>query len=354
MPPIVFDRIAIIGLGLIGGSIARAAHEKRVTGHITVCDTNQDSLTYAKEHGFAEAFTANAVNAAGEADLVILSCPPSALGPVMQAIAAALKPGCIVMDVCSVKRHAIGAIAPHIPKGVYFLPAHPIAGSEQSGVRASRADLFESKRVIITPENPESGPAVQCIAFWHGLGASPETMTAPVHDMVYAYVSHLPQLLAFAAFHSLGIHKAERENNELLRKFLRLSDSNPALWVDIFRLNSDNLLTALDRYLDAVLHLRGDPAARGALFPRIAASCLVTTLAEAEREAGLPFTRYAGTGYDDFSSPARQQPEDESGHIAPQDQAVGKVLDEYIDRLRSFRLALASRNSDRIASAMNE
>lgn len=370
MLPIVFDRIAIVGLGLIGSSIARAAHEKRITSHITVCDPNEVSLAFAKKHGFADECTTNSETGVIGANLVILACPPSALGEVMEEISPSLKPGTVVMDVCSVKRPAIDAITPHIPSGVSFIPAHPIAGSEHSGVSAGRADLFERKRVILSPENPETDAALeQVIAFWHGLGARTEAMPAHLHDLVYAYVSHLPQLLAFAAYHVLEDYDDLRETDELLQKFLRLSDSNIEMWIDIFLLNRDNILNALDRYLDVVTHIRGEfttapaeekpeaadiTAAHTALFPRIAASCLVTTIMDAERKAGFAFARYTGTGFADFSYPASQPPEDDIEHISKQYDAVGAVLDEYVKRLHHFREAIASGNSDNTAQAINE
>ncbi|MBY0407122.1 MAG: prephenate dehydrogenase/arogenate dehydrogenase family protein, partial [Rickettsiales bacterium] len=342
MLPIVFDRIAIIGLGLIGGSIARAVHEKRIAGHVTVCDPNEISLAYAKKHDLANAFTTSAAEAVENADFVILSAPPATLGEVAQAIAPHVKPGAVIMDVCSVKRPAIAAITEHLPQGVYFLPAHPITGSEHSGVSASRADLFERRRVVVTPEVPPSedisDPTLDRVgAFWHALGARIEAMPPHLHDVIYAYVSHLPHLLAFAAMHVLEDYEDEREDDELLNKFLRLADSNVEMWIDIFLLNRDNVLTSLDRYLDVVKHIASElqsppegeapteadeKAARTALFPRIAASCLVTTLMEAERKAGFPFARYAGTGFADFTYPASQPPEDDIEHISKQYECV--------------------------------
>jgi prephenate dehydrogenase len=194
-------------------------------------------------------------------------------------------------------------------------------------------------------------------------------MPAHLHDLIYAYVSHLPQLLAFAAFHPLEEYASNEEEDDLLRKFLRLSRSDIEMWIDIFMLNRDNVLAALDRYLDAVLHIRhelddapadepvplaDETAARKALFPRIAASCLITTIMEAEKKAGFPFARYAGTGFADFSYPASQPPEDDIEHISKQYQAVGKVLDEYIERLRYFRAAIVSGNTDSTATALSE
>ncbi len=370
MLPIVFDRITIIGLGLIGSSIARAAHEKRITSHITVCDENEISLAFAKKHGFAETFTTSAAEAVEGSNLIILATPPGSLGDVMESIAPKLKPGMIVMDVCSVKRPAIDAIAPHIPAGVHFLPAHPIAGSQHSGVGAGRADMFDHKRIIVCPENPETDPVLeQVTAFWQALGARTEAMPAHLHDLIYAYVSHLPQLLAFAAFHPLEEFEQEREEDPMLQKFLRLADSNIEMWIDILLLNRDNMLNALDRYLNVLTHIRNEfqdapadekpepadeKAARTALFPRIAASCLITTLMEAERKAGFPFARYAGTGFADFSYPASQPPEDDIEHISKQYLSVGVVLDEFAEKLRHFRTAIASGNSENTASAINE
>lgn len=369
MLPIVFDRITIIGLGLIGSSIARAAHEKRIAGHITVCDPNEVSLAYARKHGFADAFSTAPEDVVAESSLVVLASPPSTLGDVMESIAPALRPGTVVMDVCSVKRPAIDAISPFVPEGVLFLPAHPIAGSEHSGVGAGRAGLFERKRVVVTPEHPESDPALEKVtAFWHGLGARVEAMPAHLHDLIYAYVSHLPQLLAFAAIHPLAGFEDEREQDELLRKFLRLSDSNIEMWIEIFLLNRDHVLHALDRYLDVLLHIRAElqgapqdepvpeadeKAARTALFPRIAASCLITTLMEAERKAGFPFARYAGTGFADVSFPASQPPEEDIEQISKQYAAVGSVLDEYAARLRQFRASIATGSSDGAAGAIS-
>ncbi len=150
----VFDRITIIGLGLIGSSIARAVHERGLAKTIVGCDHNEISLAYARKHGFIDTAESDPPKAVAGSDLVILATPPSTLADIAQSIAPHLKPGAIVMDVCSVKQPAIDAIAPHIPPGVDFIPAHPIAGSEQSGIAAGRADLFERKQVIITPKEP--------------------------------------------------------------------------------------------------------------------------------------------------------------------------------------------------------
>ena len=251
----LFPRIAVIGLGLIGSSIARAAHERGLAGNIVGFDANELSLASARKQHYIDVAAKDLAEAAAGSQLIIIATPPSALAGIAEAIAPHLEKGAIVMDVCSVKQAAIDAIAPHIPAGVDFIPAHPIAGSEKSGAGAGRGDLFERKHVIVTPgEAVETGALKAVTAFWKALGARVEAMPPGIHDVVYAYVSHLPHLLAFAAAGPLAAYKED----EKLQSFLRLSESNPALWAEICVLNRENVLAALDRYLDAVAHIAGE------------------------------------------------------------------------------------------------
>ena len=380
-----FERITIIGLGLIGSSIARSVRERNMVGTIVAFDHNEVSLAFGRKHHFIDIAAETMAASVDNSDLVIIATPPSILGDVAAAIAPALKPGCIVMDVCSVKEPAITAIAPHMPKGVHFIPAHPIAGSEQSGVAAGRSDMFAHKRVIVAPkeEQLQETALQQVNHFWKAMDAHVEAMPAHLHDLVYAYVSHLPQLLAFAAGNVLATEV--KSEDPLLQKFLRLSHSNTDMWIEIFLLNKDNVITALNRYIDAVNHIKQELSegpeeispppvggmvregalsasspilpppwpsplqgegverlARTALFPRVAASCLITTVMEAEKKAGFPFARYAGTGFADFSYPASQPPEGDIESIANQYQAVGAILGDYIDRLKAFSSAINS------------
>jgi len=354
----VFDRITIIGLGLIGSSIARAARKNQVVKTIVGCDLSEISLAYAQKHSFIDTANSNLQEAVRGSQLVIIATPPSTLEDIAKTMAPHLQEGAIVMDVCSVKLAAIAAIEPHIPAGVHFIPAHPIAGSEHSGVSAGRADLFEKKRVVVTPTDPKQDYTMQNVtSFWKGLGARCEAMPAALHDLIYAYVSHLPQLLAFAASASIEPLDDLARANDLLQKFLRISASDPDLWIDIFILNRDNILKALDAYLDAVSHIISEfdqapqdeiatPAderlARCALFPRVAASCLITTVMHAEKKAGFSFARYAGTGFADFTCPASQAPEGDIESISNQYKEVVAILKEYTERLKSFRKAINS------------
>lgn len=343
----MLGRITIIGLGLIGSSIARAAHAQKLAKTIVGCDADKTSLEYARKEGFITEAALDPAKAVADSDLVILATPPLTLEKVAKAIAPALKAGVIVMDVCSVKQPAIEAITPHLPQNVFFIPAHPIAGSERAGVQAGRADLFEGKRVIVTPEQGEQTPELAVVMqFWKVAGAQVEAMPAALHDLAYAYVSHLPQLLAFAA-----APLAEGASP----KFLRLGNSPLAMWENIFELNKDNILKALDRYLDVISHIKneleqapepvGEPNEKlvhAVLFPRIAASCLITTVMEAEKQAGFSMARYGGSGFADFTSPAAAPPDQDIEFISGQHAAVAALLEEYATRLKAVRDAIIS------------
>ena len=356
---IIFKQITIIGLGLIGSSIARGVRENKLAGKIIACDENEISLAFASKDGFVDSVTADIGGSVSGSDLVIIATPPATLGEVAEQIAPNLANGAIVMDVASVKQPAIAAISPFIPAHAIFIPAHPIAGSEQSGVKAGLADLFNKKRIIITPEAPPSEEIVKKITdFWQGMGAKLEGMPADIHDMLYGYMSHLPQLLAFCVKKPLGNFFANEEalKNPVYQSFLRISNSNPDLWAEIFSQNSANILPALDRYIDVVSHIHkelknapeGEESANdellaySVLFPRIVASCLITTVMEAEKNAGFSFAKYAGTGFADFSAPAIIAPEAELSQISAQYQLVAGVLAEFILTLKSFRATLAN------------
>ncbi len=367
-----FERITIIGLGLIGSSVARAVRERHIAGHIVGCDHNEVTLAYGRKHGFIDTAEPDAARAVSGSRLVLIATPPSSLEAVARSIAPSLAEGCIVMDACSVKEHALQSIAPHLPKNVHYIPAHPIAGSEHSGISAGKSDLFSRKRVIVTPTDPTAvKPIIDKVSeFWRAMDAKVEAMPAHLHDLVYAYVSHLPQLLSFAAAGVLEGRTGDLADlspeTELLKKFLRISHSGAEMWIEIFLLNKTNLMKALNRYLDAVTHIRNElleppeDAARQAiapadvnlayrgLFPRVAASCLITTVMEAEKKAGFPFARFAGTGFADFTYPASQSPEGDIESISNQYQAVLAVLEDYCNRLNAMQQAIESGDTNNL------
>lgn len=348
--PYIFDRITLIGLGLIGSSIARACRTNQAAYKIVGCDDSETVLAYARQQNIVDVAMRDPRTAVAHSNLVILATPPSTLAYIAQQIGPLLTPGTLVMDTASVKLAAVEAIAPYLPPHVHFIPAHPIAGSELSGISASSANLFERRRVVVTPEAPLEGELLKKITrFWGALGARVEGMPAALHDHIYAYVSHLPQLLAYAVGQTIPGYARQ----ETLSRFLRKSSANIQLWAEIFALNKTNLLAALDRYLDAISHIvnelksapadaspvqPADPAlAATVLFPRIAASCLITTVMEAERKAGLSFARYSGAGFADFASPATSAPDNDLERISSQYPHVVALLETYSAHLKQWR-----------------
>jgi cyclohexadieny/prephenate dehydrogenase len=350
----VFDQITIIGLGLIGSSIARAARKHDLAEFIVGCDSNDTALTYARSHGYIDTAVRDPAMAVGGSQIVILATPPSTLGAIGKKIAPKLQPHTIIMDTASIKQAAIDALAPVLPLEVDYVPAHPVAGSERSGGSAGTDDLFQRRRIIVTPAEPLSPQVMQAITtFWVTMGARVEGMPAPLHDLIYAYISHLPHLLAFAA-RTVVTPVHSDSGNVALQKFLRLSSSRTQLWGEIFYYNRENIKAALKSYLAAVRHIHeelstnqppqettfDDTLARTVLFPRIAAACLITAVIEAEKEAGISFARFAGRGFADFTYAANTPPDHDIENISQKNMIVAGVLKEYIERLEMMHSLL--------------
>src|SRR2546421_62614 len=193
-----FEKMALIGFGLIGGSIARAAREQGLAGEIVTTARSAKTRARVKELGIVDRVVETNVEAVKDADLVILCIPVGACAPVAEEIAAHLKPGAIVSDVGSVKGAIAREMAPYIPKGVHFVPAHPVTGTEHSGPDSGFAELFTNRWCILTPPEGTDPNAVERLrAFWAALGAKVEIMTPDRHDLVLAITSHLPHLIAY-------------------------------------------------------------------------------------------------------------------------------------------------------------
>jgi prephenate dehydrogenase len=268
-----FAKVAVVGVGLIGGSFALALKAARLAGHVVGIGRGAANLKLALEQGVIDSIGQDAAGA----DLVLVAAPVAQYPAILAALAPVLKPGALVTDAGSTKRDVVAAARAALgAKLAQFVPAHPVAGAERSGAAASSAELFRSRRVILTPL-PENGvPAVQAIEeVWGACGARVSRMDAAEHDAVLAAVSHLPHLLAYALVHEV----AGRENSAQLfgfaaggfRDFTRIASSHPEMWRDICVANRDRLLDELDRIvakLAAVRPLveRGDGAALQGLF----------------------------------------------------------------------------------------
>src|SRR5512134_1701824 len=197
-PSVHFDKIALIGIGLIGSSLARVVRRDGIASHISVCARSHATLDTAKALGIADTTTTDPRQVVDGADLVMLCTPLGAYAAVAEAMAPALKSGCIVSDVGSVKQCVIRDVAPHLPDDVSLVPGHPVAGTEFSGPEAGFAELFAGRFCILTPPTGTDPAAVQRVtALWRQAGMDVEVMPAQHHDRVLAITSHLPHLIAY-------------------------------------------------------------------------------------------------------------------------------------------------------------
>jgi cyclohexadieny/prephenate dehydrogenase len=251
----LFDRLALIGVGLIGSSIARAARERGLVRSIAASARSDATRKRVAELELADEVFATNAEAAKGADLVIVCVPVGACGTVAKEIAPALKAGAIVSDVGSVKSAILRDMAEHLPKNVHFVPAHPVAGTEHSGPDAGFAELFENRWCILTPPKGADAKAVDRLkAFWIGLGANVEIMDADHHDMVLAITSHVPHLIAYNIV-GTAAHLGEVTQSEVtkfsaggFRDFTRIAASDPTMWRDVFLHNKEAVLEMLGRF----------------------------------------------------------------------------------------------------------
>jgi len=255
----LFNRLALIGVGLIGSSIARAARVQNAAGSIVATARSPATRRRVAELGIADQVVETNAAAVEGADLVILCIPVGACGPVAKEIAPYLKPGAIVSDVGSVKGSVVRDVAPHLPKGVQFVPAHPVAGTEYSGPDAGFAELFVNRWCILTPPDGTDPKATEKLAqFWRLLGANVDTMAPDHHDLVLAITSHLPHLIAYTIVGTAEELQSVTRSEVLkfsaggFRDFTRIAASDPIMWRDIFLANKDAVLEMLGRFNEDV------------------------------------------------------------------------------------------------------
>ena len=256
----VYDKIAVLGCGLIGSSIVRAARAHDVAGQISVYDLSPEVRARVAELAIADQVAADPAEAVTDADLVVLAAPPGAIASAAEACAAGLKPGATLTDVGSVKGHIGQALSAIAPPGVFVVPGHPIAGTEFSGPDAGFPELFHGRWTILTPrpaDQPGYDAAVQRLAaFWEGMGARVEFMDERHHDLVLAVTSHLPHLIAYNIV-GTAADLEEVTQNEVMkysaggfRDFTRIAASDPVMWRDVFVLNKDAVLEILARFTE--------------------------------------------------------------------------------------------------------
>jgi cyclohexadieny/prephenate dehydrogenase len=269
----LFDTVALIGVGLIGSSIARAARAHGAVRSIVATARSPETRKRVAELGLADKVVETNAQAVEGADLVIVCIPVGACGPVAKEIGPHLKPGAIVSDVGSVKGAIVRDMGPHLPKTVHFVPAHPVAGTEHSGPDAGFAELFDNRWCILTPPEGTAPEAVERLAaFWRLLGANVEIMTPDHHDLVLAITSHLPHLIAYTIVGTADELQTVTRSEVLkfsaggFRDFTRIAASDPTMWRDVFLNNKGAVLEMLGRFNEDVAALtkairRGDGAA---------------------------------------------------------------------------------------------
>ncbi len=260
---VLYERVALIGLGLIAGSMSLAMRRAGLAGEVVGYARSAETREIARDIGLCDRVCDSAADAVKDADLVVLCVPVGAMDAVAREIAPMLKPGAVVSDVGSVKRTVIDAVAPHIPDGVHFIPAHPLAGTEHSGPRSGFAELFDDRFcILVPPEGSDRTEVDRLAALWRGMGSQVDEMEADHHDLVLAVTSHTPHLIAYTM---VGVADDLRRvtDSEVIkysaagfRDFTRIAASDPVMWRDVFLNNKEATLEILGRFTEELFALQ--------------------------------------------------------------------------------------------------
>ncbi len=264
---ILFNNVTIIGVGLIGGSLARVLRTKNLAGCITGTGRSRATLELALRIGVIDRMGQGSARAVEDADLVILASPVGTFESIVREIASHLRPGAILTDVGSVKGALTRQIESILPLHAQYVPAHPIAGREKSGVAESTETLFQGRRCILTPTARTDRKALEPVRdMWTAAGAEVTLMDADLHDKVFAAVSHLPHVAAFAMMSAVadpntGTRDYLQFSGAGFKDFTRIAASSPEMWRDICLMNKDNLVQMIDRYVSSLNRFKRDIAA---------------------------------------------------------------------------------------------
>jgi cyclohexadieny/prephenate dehydrogenase len=259
----IFERVALIGLGLIGSSLSHAMRRGGLADSIVGAAQSEKTRDIALRLGLVSSVYATPAEAVRDADLVILCTPIGVYGAIAAAIAPALRPGAILTDVGSVKGAVVRDVAPHVPAGVHFIPGHPIAGTEHSGPESGFAELFDGRWCVLTPpEGADQAAVDKLAAFWRACGSHVEIMPADHHDMVLAITSHVPHLIAYNIVNTAR-HLERVTDTEVIkfsaggfRDFTRIAASDPVMWRDVFLNNKEAVLEMLARFSEDLTALQ--------------------------------------------------------------------------------------------------
>ncbi len=260
---VVYGRVALIGLGLIASSMFWAMRRRGLADHVTGYARSEATRDTARRIGLCDTVCGSVAEAVEGADLVVLAVPVGAMAALAREMAPHLRPGCVVTDVGSVKRHVIDSVSPHLPQGVHFIPGHPLAGTEHSGPESGFATLFDNRWCLLVPVEGSDPVEVDRLAgFWRALGSNVDVMDADHHDLVLAVTSHCPHLIAYTM---VGVADDLRRvtDSEVIkysaagfRDFTRIAASDPTMWRDVFLTNKDATLEILGRFTEELFALQ--------------------------------------------------------------------------------------------------
>ena len=257
-----YERVALIGLGLIASSMFWAMKRSGMSGHVTGYARSAETRDTARKIGLCDTVCDDLAKAVDNADLVVLCVPIGAMGPIMAEIASSLKPGCTVSDVGSVKRAVINAVQPYIAPNIHFVPAHPLAGTERSGPESGFAELFDNRWCLFTPNGADRDAVAALSTYWKELGANVDELDPDHHDLVLAVTSHAPHLIAYTMVGVADdLHRVT--NSEVInysatgfRDFTRIAASDPTMWRDVFLSNKEATLEVLGRFTEELFALQ--------------------------------------------------------------------------------------------------
>lgn len=259
----IYDRVALIGLGLIASSMFWAMKRGSLAGTVTGYARSAQTREIAREVGLCDIVYDDVLDAVKDADLIVLCVPVGVMGAVAEQIAPMLKAGATVTDVGSVKGDVINQVAPHLPEGVHFIAGHPLAGTEHSGPRAGFAELFDNRWCLLVPsEGTDPDATAKLRALWEGMGSKVEEMDADHHDLVLAVTSHAPHLIAYTMV-GVADDLQRVTDSEVIqysaagfRDFTRIAASDPTMWRDVFLSNKDATLEILGRFTEELFALQ--------------------------------------------------------------------------------------------------
>lgn len=259
----MFEKIALIGIGLIGSSLAHVIRREKLGEKVAISTRSEATLKRAEELNLGDEYHLDASEIVKDANLIIVCTPVGACESVAKLIAANLKDGAIVTDVGSVKEAVVSAMKPHLPKTVHFIAGHPVAGTEYSGPDAGFGSLFENRWCILTPEVGADEKAVEKLkSFWEKCGSNVEIMTPKHHDLVLAITSHLPHLIAYNIVGTADDLEATSQSEVIkfsaggFRDFTRIAASDPEMWRDVFLHNKEAVLETLGRFSEDLSSLQ--------------------------------------------------------------------------------------------------